>query len=77
MLRKIESSFILKKIFMNINYRLQLNLIRYNKRIQKKIELNIVDYRRLSGKYRILYEDGKMEEYDSIMLWIIFSIFIK
>ena len=52
MLLLIKSSFILKKVFINIDNKRKLNLIIYNTQLQKKLGLDIIDYRRFSGKYK-------------------------
>ena len=57
MLLKVKSSFILKKIFLNIDIKRKLCILIYNKRLEKKLNINIVDYRRLSGKYKIEKND--------------------
>ena len=44
MIFKIRSNFILKNIFKNLNQKIKLNLIKYNKEIQKKINISIKDY---------------------------------
>ena len=40
----IKSSIILKKIFGNIMYRIQLNIIKLNKRIKKRLNIKKEDY---------------------------------
>ena len=52
MLQKIRSIIILKKIFLYQDSKVKLSLIKYNKKIQTKLGLNIIDYKRLSGKYK-------------------------
>ena len=64
MLQKIKSSFILKKVFINIDIMRKLTSIIYNKKIQKNLGITIVDYRRYSGKYK-KEENGKIEVYNS------------
>ena len=63
MLDKIRSSVILKKIFLYQDYKRKLRLIIYNKNIQKKLNVNIIDYKRLSGKYKDEKND-KIYEYN-------------
>ena len=65
MLLNIKSSIILRNVFTYIDHRRKLNLIRFNSTIQQKIGLNIVDYRRLSGKYKIIKNNNKGREYNS------------
>ena len=64
MWRKIKSIFILKKIYNNVDYKRKLNIITYNKRIQQKLGVSLIDFRRFSGKY-VIEEYGKMREYNS------------
>ena len=54
MINKIKSKYILQNVFIHVNYIQKLNIIRFNKRAQNRLEINIVDYRRLSGKYKII-----------------------
>ena len=71
MLRKIKSSFILKKIFKNLNNKKKYNTIVYNKKLQKILGLDLIDFRRFSGKYKI-EENGKTKIYNSYNNELIF-----
>ena len=53
----------LKKFFLNINDRRKLNIVLYNKKIQNKLNINIIDVRYYSGKYKINGINGKGKEY--------------
>ena len=64
MMKKIKSSFILKKVFNNTNNKRKYNTIVYNKNLQKKLGLDLIDFRRFSGKYKI-EKDGKTKIYNS------------
>ena len=64
MWRKIKSIFILKKIFINVENTKKMNIIVYNKKIQRKMGLNITDFMRFSGRYRV-EEDDKIKDYSS------------
>ena len=64
MWRKIKSSFILKKIFGYVDYKIKLNTIAYNKKIQKKLGYNLNDIKRCSGRYKD-EDNGKTKVYDS------------
>jgi len=59
MVKLIKSIFILKKIFSLINNKTKFKLIVYNKNIQNKLNIDIIDYRRFSGRYKIYDENGK------------------
>ena len=64
MWRKIKSSFILKKIFGFIYSRIKYNTILYNKEIQRKLGLYLIDFKRFSGRYKV-ESNGVTKEYNS------------
>ena len=53
MLENIKSSFILKNIFSFMEEKTKLIILRYNKTIQKKLNITIFDYKELSPTYII------------------------
>ena len=65
MLVNIKSIFILRKIFNNINEMAKLNLVVHNKTMQHKLDIEIIDYRRISSRYITSESKGKGKEYDS------------
>ena len=60
----IKSTFILSKVFSIIDEQRKLELMKYNKRIQSKVNINILNYKLFGGKYIIYEEKGIGEEYD-------------
>ena len=62
MWRKIKSTFILKKIFNFVDSKIKFKAIVYNKNIQRKFGLDLNDFKRFSGKYRV-EENGEIKEY--------------
>ena len=44
LLEKIKSKYILKKIFDNLQKRKSLNIIRYNKIIQERLDIDLYNY---------------------------------
>ena len=52
MWRKIRSSVILQKVFKYIDNIMKLKIVLYNKSIQRKLNLDLIDFKRYSGKYR-------------------------
>ncbi len=62
-IRDIKSEYIIRDIFSFINKKQRLNLIAYNKKLQKIIGVNIEDYKEASGKYKIAEKNGKGREY--------------
>ena len=63
MLEKIKSFFIFKICFSNLNDKRKLELIKYNKKFQKLININIINYRQFSSTYIIYETKGKGKEY--------------
>ena len=63
MLNSIKSIYFAKVIFSNINDKRQLELIKYNKNLQKKLNISITNYKIFYGKYIIYESDIKVKEY--------------
>ena len=72
MLDKIRAILILKKTFNYINNRRKYKIILYNKKTQKKLGLNIFDYKRISGRY-IEKFSHETREYNSYNNNIVFE----
>ena len=51
---KTKSNFFLQKLFGFLTKKKLLNLIKYNKNIQKRINININDYKEFSETYYLL-----------------------
>ena len=66
-LKNIEKSiekYILKDIlFSFLSEKQKLNIIIYNKQLQKKFGINIENYKKLSGKFKIGKKDGRGKVY--------------
>ena len=65
MLENIRSTIILKKIFKLVDDGIKLKIIHYNKRLQNKINITILNYQIFSGKYILYEENGRIKEYNS------------
>ena len=65
MIKNIKSTFTLKIIFSFMDDKSKLQLVKYNKRIQNILNINLLHYKLFSGKYLILEENGYGKEYDS------------
>ena len=65
MFGNIKSIFIIKKIFFNLDYKRKLQFIIYYKKIQKILNINIIDYMNLSGKYIKGERNGLGKEYEN------------
>ena len=55
MLEGCKSEYFIKVIFSHINDGRSLNILKFNKSLQNKLNINIVNYKIFSGKY-ITYE---------------------
>ncbi len=62
-LRNIKSSYILKEVFLFLHENQKLNIIIVNKKLQKKLSVDIEDYKRVNGRYKIVENNGKGKEY--------------
>ena len=63
LIRDISSSYIFNRIFSFLEQKQKLNMIIYNKQWQKKIGVNIQDYKKASDRYKIGGKNGKGSEY--------------
>ena len=61
--RDIKSTYNLDRIFSFLEKRQKLNIIIYNKNLQKILGVNIKDYKKISGRYKIGEKNGKGSEY--------------
>ena len=59
----IKSSYIIRTIFSFLTEKQKLNMIIYNKELQKTFQVDIEDYKKISGKYRKDGKNGKVREY--------------
>ena len=56
---EIKSSFVLKEIFSLLNIKRKLDIIIYSKYLQENLGIDIEDYKKISGKYKIGGKTGK------------------
>ena len=64
MLNNIKSLFFTKLIFTNLKDNKKLDLIRYNKRLQQQVDINLIDYQIYNGNYIVYETKTKGKEYD-------------
>ena len=64
--KSIESLYILKDIFSFLSEKQKLNIIIYNKHLQRGFDINIEDYKRLSGVYKEGRRNGKGKEFNKL-----------
>ena len=62
-LRDIKPSYLIKGIFSFLNEKKKLDMIMYNKKLQKIFLLCLKDYKKISGKYIVGERNGKGKEY--------------
>ena len=62
--KSIKSLYNLNQIFYFLNIKQKVKIISYNKELQKKLKINIENYKKLSGKYIIGDRNGKGKEYN-------------
>ena len=61
----IRTKYILNSIFSYLDINKKLDLIKYHKKIQKIIEIDIEYYKTMSGRYKEGERNGKGKEYDN------------
>ena len=73
MLVNIKSDYFIRIILSYLDVLSKLRIIKYNKALQNKIDINISDYERNSKTYIIFKENNIVEEYDSVNDELIFE----
>ena len=71
MLSNIKSSYFPKLLFSFIEEKIKLEIIKCNKTIQKIIDISLINYKVLSGRYIIKESEGIFKEYianDNVLL---------
>ena len=63
MLKSIKSVYFTQILFAYINEKEKLKIIKYNKSLQKFVNINIINYIHLSRRYVIFESNGKGKEY--------------
>ena len=62
-INSIKSSYILELIFSFLSEEYKLNILIYNKQLQNMLHIDIEDFIRMSGKYKVGEKNGKGMEY--------------
>ena len=63
MLENVKSTYFIQRLFLNIDERKKLKLIKYNKKTQKILGIDINNYKLFKRKYVVYGENGLAEEY--------------
>ena len=64
MMKGIKSSYLTIILFSFIDEERKLKLIKYNKKIQNEIGINIINYKMFKGRYIIYETKNKGKEYN-------------
>ena len=64
MLKNVKSIYLIQKLFSFLDEYSKLKLVKYNKSIQKNINISIINYIHFKGKYIIYIANKIGEEYD-------------
>ena len=63
MLKNIKSSYFIKLIYTFVDEAKKLKLVKYNKSMQKNLNISIINYKHFSGRYIIYESNGFRKEY--------------
>ena len=73
MLKNIKSSYFIKLIYTFVDEEQKLKLVKYNKSIQKNLNISIINYKFFSGRYIIYESNGFGKEYNGYDDTLIFE----
>ena len=71
-MKNVKSKYILQIIFSYLNEKEKLRMVNYNQKLQSSLNINLFNYKYFSGKY-LVYENGKINEYDGYTHKLIFE----
>ena len=63
MLDNIKSYYFIKFIFLHLEEEIKLEIIRYNKSLQEKLDIGFINYKTFSDNYIIFESERKIKEY--------------
>ena len=64
MLKDIKSLYFINKLFAYVDERQKLKMLRYNKSLQKNMNININNYKHFKGRYVVYEPNGLAKEYN-------------
>ena len=64
MLENINSKYNVKLFFTFLLHKRKLRIVRYNKKLQKKLDINLIFYKNMTNKYIIYEKEGIGKEYN-------------
>ena len=65
MLKKIKSIYFSRNLFSILEDKIKLGVVKYNKNFQEILNINLTNYKILSGKYIQFENDGKVKEFNA------------
>ena len=73
MLENIKSQYIFRIIIFPLSEKKKLNLVKYNKKLQTKLDIKVLNYKIFSGKSTIIYDNDKKgkiyDEYEDKLIY--------
>ena len=72
-LEEIKSNHVLKDILSLLWLNRKLSLVNYNKKLQKKLQISIEDYKNVCERYKVIDKNGKGKEYKANAFKLIFE----
>ena len=73
MLKNVKSSYFIQTIFSFVKEGNKLKVIKYNKDLQKEMNISLINYKFYSGRYIIYGQNGKGKEYNGLDNRLIFE----
>ena len=64
MLKNIKSAYFIKRLFLFVDEKQKLKIVKYNKSLQKNLKISNINYAYFSGRYIIYESKRKIKEYD-------------
>ena len=64
MLENIKSLYFIQKFFSHIEEGKKLKIVKFNKRLQNNIDINLINYKTFAKKYIIYEKNGKRKEFN-------------
>ena len=61
----LKSKYIIKIIFSNLDEKIKLKSIKYNKNLQNNLDITLINYKHFSKRHIIFESNGKGREYDN------------
>ena len=72
-LNNIKSSYFTFMLFSYLNEGTKLKIVLYNKRLQKLLDINLINFKIFSGRYVELQQNGEWKELSSYDDYLIFE----